>query len=222
MTIHSHPIAEPLLTAVIAHEHPLWLEAVEGLLARLGVEIVGKEDTWPTVLRRIEEERPDLLLTTSDVLDEAGGRYECLRVARERVPELKVIVFGDSRDPSEIETAFAAGAAAYVVKTAASEEIASAVRQAVKRSVHFPRHPAAAAVPRPSELLPEPRLTGRELEILRLVAEGRTNAQVAKVLWVTEQTVKFHLSNIYAKLGLSNRTEASRWAQLNGLLTKRD
>jgi len=62
-------------------------------------------------------------------------------------------------------------------------------------------------------------LTRREVEILQLVAEGYSNAQLAKMLWVTEQTVKFHLSNIYRKLGVANRTEASRWAQLNGLLT---
>ncbi len=61
-------------------------------------------------------------------------------------------------------------------------------------------------------------LTRRELEILRLVAEGRSNAQLAKMLWVTEQTVKFHLSNVFRKLQVSNRTEASRWAQLRGLL----
>ena len=63
-------------------------------------------------------------------------------------------------------------------------------------------------------------LTRRELEILQLVAEGDSNAQLAKMLWITEQTVKFHLSNIYRKLGVSNRTEAARWAQLHGLLDR--
>jgi DNA-binding CsgD family transcriptional regulator len=61
-------------------------------------------------------------------------------------------------------------------------------------------------------------LTRRELEILQLVGEGRSNAQVGRMLWVTEQTVKFHLSNIYRKLDVSNRTEASRWAQVRNLL----
>ena len=61
-------------------------------------------------------------------------------------------------------------------------------------------------------------LTKRELEILLLVADGSSNGQLAKKLWVTEQTVKFHLSNIYRKLEVANRTEASRWAHLNGLL----
>ena len=63
-----------------------------------------------------------------------------------------------------------------------------------------------------------PDLTRRELEILQLVAEGHSNTQLAKMLWVTEQTVKFHLSNVYRKLDVANRTEASRWAQLHGLL----
>ena len=61
-------------------------------------------------------------------------------------------------------------------------------------------------------------LTRRELEILKLVAEGHSNANLARMLWVTEQTVKFHLSNVYRKLEVTNRTEASRWAQVHGLL----
>ena len=61
-------------------------------------------------------------------------------------------------------------------------------------------------------------LTRRELEILTLVAEGHTNTQMARMLWVTEQTVKFHLANVYRKLVVTNRTQAGRWAQLHGLL----
>jgi DNA-binding CsgD family transcriptional regulator len=64
-------------------------------------------------------------------------------------------------------------------------------------------------------------LTKREVEILQLVAEGYSNSQLARMLWVTEQTVKFHLSNVYRKLEVANRTEASRWAQLQGLLPPR-
>ena len=66
----------------------------------------------------------------------------------------------------------------------------------------------------------QPGLTKRELEILQLVAEGHSNGELARMLWVTEQTVKFHLSNIYRKLDVANRTEASRWAQLHGLLAE--
>ena len=91
------------------------------------------------------------------------------------------------------------------------------MRQAFEHSIflaggRFPRHEK-----------PEPSgdwhpLTRRELEILCLAAEGHSNAELAKMLWVTEQTVKFHLSNVYRKLRVTNRTEASRWAQVHGLL----
>ena len=62
------------------------------------------------------------------------------------------------------------------------------------------------------------QLTPRELEILTLTSQGLSNAEMGKVLWVTEQTIKFHLSNIYRKIGVANRTGASRWAQQQGLL----
>ena len=81
--------------------------------------------------------------------------------------------------------------------------------------------PAPAPVVAPLAAVPAPEpcpLTNRELEILQAVAEGHTNARIGRSLWVTEQTVKFHLSNIYRKLDVTNRTEASRWAQMNGLL----
>jgi len=77
---------------------------------------------------------------------------------------------------------------------------------------------AASARTRPQRDSSLATLTHRELEVLQLVAEGHTNGLMASMLWVTEQTIKFHLSNIYRKLKVSNRTEASRWAQLNGLL----
>ena len=96
----------------------------------------------------------------------------------------------------------------------------AAIRQTFELSIYLARPaPVAPAEPAERALPPDaPRLTRRELEILRLAADGHSNAQLARMLWVTEQTVKFHLSNIYRKLDVSNRTEASRWAQRHGLL----
>jgi len=140
---------------------------------------------------------------------------------RELHPGLKTIVLTSSDDPSDISGAFAAGAAAYVIKTAHADDIASAIRQAFDHSIFFsPPALAPAETMAPSNGADE--LTRREFEILKLAADGHSNAQMAKMLWVTEQTVKFHLSNIYRKLDVSNRTEASRWAQLHGLLTVPD
>jgi DNA-binding NarL/FixJ family response regulator len=144
-----------------------------------------------------------------------------LRQARSTAPEMRAIVLSTHRDSSHIDSALAAGASAYVVKTAHPDDVASVVRQAFEHSVFMP---AASPAPAPTAGDASVRaerpggLTRRELEILKLVAEGHSNAQLARMLWVTEQTVKFHLSNVYRKLDVANRTEASRWAQRNGLL----
>ena len=115
--------------------------------------------------------------------------------------------------------AMRAGAAAYVMKSAHPDDLAAAVRQVFGPSLFLADSwTPAQAPPREEQPTETWGLTRRELEILGLVAEGLSNAQVARTLWVTEQTVKFHLSNTYRKLGVSNRTEASRWAQLHGLL----
>jgi DNA-binding NarL/FixJ family response regulator len=118
-----------------------------------------------------------------------------------------------------IDAAFEAGASVYCIKTADADDLASAIRQAFSNSIFLAtgRQPRAVQPVRSMESNVKD-LTRRELEILRLVAEGHSNSQLARMLWVTEQTVKFHLSNIYRKLEVSNRTEAGRWAQLNGLL----
>ncbi|MGH3033298.1 MAG: helix-turn-helix domain-containing protein, partial [Gaiellaceae bacterium] len=104
-------------------------------------------------------------------------------------------------------------------KMAHPDDITSAIRQVFEHSIYFVggQLPAVASGPVLDSSL---GLTRRELEILQLVAEGHSNAELARRLWVTEQTVKFHLSNVYRKLNVSNRTEASRWAQLHGLLSR--
>jgi DNA-binding NarL/FixJ family response regulator len=106
---------------------------------------------------------------------------------------------------------------AYVLKRAEPEDLASAIRQVFSRSLYLAGAEAFARVPNAEEV-EAVGLTRREREILQLVSEGNTNGQVAKVLWVTEQTVKFHLANIFRKLDVTNRTQASRWAHAHGLV----
>jgi DNA-binding NarL/FixJ family response regulator len=205
-------------TAVLLDQHPLWLDAVEQVLNRIGVEVKGKATSPEHALALIEEHRPNLLVTGIEMSDGTIDGIECLALARERVAHLKVIVLSALADSEYIEAALAAGADAYVVKTAHGDDLAAAVRQAFDHSIYLARgHNGGPS--RSRESVEETSgLTRRELEILTLVAEGHSNAQLARMLWVTEQTVKFHLSNIYRKLGVSNRTEASRWAQVHGLL----
>jgi DNA-binding NarL/FixJ family response regulator len=205
-------------SAVLLDRHPLWLDAMDNLVAEEGIEVVGRATDGDEAVALIEEHRPDMFIAGVDA--KRGEDIACVRSASRAHPELRSIVMADDADPDAIEAAFAAGASVYCVKVAEQRDLASAIRQAFDRSIYIAGSASETSY-RP--LLEEPApatldLTRRELEILRLVAEGHSNAQLAGMLWVTEQTVKFHLSNIYRKLNVANRTEASRWAQLHGLL----
>jgi DNA-binding NarL/FixJ family response regulator len=206
-------------TAVILDRHPLWLDAMDKLVVGVGVEVVGRATDGDEAVALIEEHHPDVFIAGIDPA--STDQVACVRRAQQSHPELKSVVVADNTDTGAIDAAFAAGATVYCVKTAEQEDLASAIRQAFERSIYIATNGGVDSSPRSRAAEAEPAahdLTRRELEILRLVAEGHSNSQLARMLWVTEQTVKFHLSNIYRKLNVSNRTEASRWAQLNGLL----
>jgi NarL family two-component system response regulator LiaR len=206
-------------TAVVLDQHPIWLEAVEVILERIGVEVLGKTTDPDYLIELVDRHTPDVLVTSIELAHDGIDGLSCLRLARERQPSLKAIVLSAYDDSGHIDAALAAGAVAYVIKSAHPDDFAAAIRQSFEHSVFMAGAPAAAPTPELHEVdTDDCGLTRRELEILRLVAEGHSNAQLAKMLWVTEQTVKFHLSNIYRKLDVANRTEASRWAQVQGLL----
>jgi DNA-binding NarL/FixJ family response regulator len=210
-------------TAVIFDAHPLWLEAVEGVLERLDVKIQGKTTSGMQALDLVRTHQPDVLLLEPDDGVTTSGGLDLMRRATDARPGLKIVVLADSQDTGAIDAAFDAGAVAYVFKSAHPDDLGSAIRQAFEVSIFLaPTHwgLSLAGSSRLAEAPPEnaPGLTKREVEILQLVSEGHSNGELARMLWVTEQTVKFHLSNIYRKLGVANRTEASRWAQVHGLL----
>jgi len=200
----------------------MWLDAVAELLRNGDIVVAAKTSPGPDALAALEEIRPDVLVTE---LVSRGGELDgpaYIRDALARSPETKIVVLAAAADSATVHEVLLAGASAYVVKTARQEDLLAAVRQTFDGSVFMA--PAAFLATRAIRLA-EPvdeakldRLTPREQEILRLLADGLTNVQLARMLWVSEQTIKFHLSNIYRKLGVTNRTEASRWAQVHGLL----
>ena len=203
-------------TTVLVDEHPLWLDTVAQVVADLGVQVIGKVTRASEALPIVTEHSPDLLITGIRMPD---GEIDGIALVREsllRVPGMEAIVLSMYDDAEHVEASFNAGASAYVLKSTHPDDLKSAIRQAFEPSVYFASDGRSSE--KPLKSLDDVGLTRRELEILQLVAEGDSNAQLAKMLWITEQTVKFHLSNIYRKLGVSNRTEAARWAQLHGLL----
>jgi DNA-binding NarL/FixJ family response regulator len=206
-------------TALLVDEHPLWLEAVAGVLDRIDVGVLASTTSPKQALDMLTEHSPALIVVGLDGQESPIDTLTFLQRARELRPEARTIVLSADRDSARIEAALAAGAVAYVLKTVQAEDLAYAMRQAFTHSVYVAPNAVARQPWGPQLVDPTPvGVTRREAEILRLVAEGHSNADVARMLWIAEQTVKFHLSNIYRKLNVSNRTEASRWAQLHGLL----
>jgi DNA-binding NarL/FixJ family response regulator len=215
---HSWGVRQEGRSAILVDQHPLWLDQIEQVVRAEGIKVVAKATSPTAALERLEDSAPDLLVTE---IRSAPGELDGLaliREARGRVPTLKVIVLSMYEDREHIDRALAAGADAYVLKTARSDDLMAAVRQQFRDAVFFAASHPAAGSSAPERNGDSPALTRREVQILQLVAEGHSNAALARMLWVTEPTVKFHLSNIYRKLDVSNRTEASRWAQRQGLL----
>jgi DNA-binding NarL/FixJ family response regulator len=204
-------------TALLVDQHPLWLDTVAQVIARIDVQTARATSSSSEAQDLLEELRPELLITELSMPQDEPDGLALIRYARESNPELRAIALSMYDDVEHIDAAFEAGAVAYVLKKAHPDDLTAAIRQAFDKSIFFAT-PARPAVAPTGKLADGSRLTRRELEILRLVAEGHSNAQLARMLWVTEQTVKFHLSNVYRKLHVANRTEASHWAQLHGLL----
>jgi DNA-binding NarL/FixJ family response regulator len=208
----------PKRSAVLLDPYPLWLDALTLVLERIDITVLEATTSPSRALAAVEEHHPDLIVTEIASTESGFDGITVLRQARERDPNLRAIVLSSFEDADHIDAALAAGAAAYVVKTAHPDDFASAIRQVFSHSIYLAGERAVAPAPEAKAQQDLSGLTRRELEILQLVSEGHSNAQLARMLWVTEQTVKFHLSNIYRKLDVANRTEASRWAQVHGLL----
>jgi DNA-binding NarL/FixJ family response regulator len=199
-------------TAVVLDPYPLWVDALEQVLARAGIGVVARASRPAEALAFAERHRPDVLVGEIHGLDSALEGAAVVEAAGRRCPGLRTIVVSSSENPDDVRRALGAGASAYAFKTARTAELVLVVRRVFEDERADRSGDDGAS---------GPELTKRELEILRLVAEGHSNAQLARMLWVTEQTVKFHLSNIYRKLDVANRTEASRWAQVHDLLPAR-
>jgi len=205
-------------TAMVVDTHPLSLDALARVVLELGFKLSARETRLARVADLVERHHPDLLIIG---VNEVNAEFEeLLRVLQGTDLKVRIVVIGDE-NPRRAQAAFAAGAHAYCDRTASADDLAAAIRQAFERSIHLP---PPLVDPAPSQTAADAEsshLTLREVEVLRLVAEGRTNKEIAGSLWVTPNTVKFHLSNVYGKLHVANRAEATRWAERRGLLDKR-
>jgi two-component system nitrate/nitrite response regulator NarL len=204
-------------SAVLLDEHPLWLDALEGVIQRAEICLVGKFTRPSDAVACIEERGAALLVFDPDVRDGELDGLECFRKARETAHDLKAVAVAASEDPRDVEAVLGAGVFAYALKRAHPDDLAAALRQAFDSSIYLAAAHGGSALGS-ADAAASAGLTRREAEILCYVAEGSSNKEVARALWVTEQTVKFHLANVFRKLQVANRTQAGRWAHAHGLL----
>jgi DNA-binding NarL/FixJ family response regulator len=197
-----------------------------GLAAYLATEpgmcVVGEASNGAEAERRIATleprgELPDVVLM--DLVMPEGDGISATAAIKERWPEVEVVAVTSFGDPEQVRAALDAGASGYLLKDCDPSDVAAAIRAAVAGGMHldpvvaraladFLRRPRAA----------QTRLTARETDVIRLVATGATNRQIARELQVAERTARTHVSNILGKLGLSSRTQAAMWAASEGLL----
>ena len=201
---------------LIADDHPVVLLGLRRAFERTeSMEIVGEARSGAELLQMVERRRPDAVLLGLRVRGIPG--LECIERIKMSWPDVKTVVLSSFEDKGTIDAALNAGASAYIVKSINTADIASVVRQAANGVVyHAPsRSPIAGGSDQPSE---EPLLTPREHVVLTAVVAGMTTAEISKDLWVSEHTVKFHLANIYRKLGVTNRAGAISHAMANGIV----
>jgi DNA-binding NarL/FixJ family response regulator len=205
------------MNVLIADDHPLFLAGVKELLGREeGFVVIGEARYGPEVLPLVSRLHPDLLLL--DLRMPGLDGLACLERVRVRHPNLKIVVLSMCAEPEQIQAAFKRGACGYVLKSIDANDLTSAIRQAVDGTAYHAFGLPALDEDTSARLA---GLTEREIEIVKAVARGLSSQAIGKELWVTEQTVKFHLTNIYRKLNVSNRTEAARWAFSQGFVEER-
>ena len=211
---------DTVLKVLLADDHPLILQGLRRTLEACDdIEIVGEARNGTELLALVERRGPDIVLMDLRMPGGPDG-VACLREIGRSWPHVRTVVLSASDDQESIDSALLAGASAYVLKSVGSVDVPSVLRQVSAGGSVFHAPIARPAASGGDSAAPEgPGLTARETAILAAIADGKTTRAISAELWVSEHTVKFHLTNIYRKLGVSNRSGAVRYAYEHGLVS---
>jgi two-component system response regulator NreC len=209
-----------VIRAIVVDDHAVVRSGIKLLLEREGdVEVVGEAGNAKDAVFAARAQKPDVILL--DVVMPGESGIEVLPKLLKESPETKVLVLSMQDDPNYVREAFAAGASGYVLKEAADEEVVAAVREIANGGRYV--HPAlgarmVAAEAEARAAAEADPLSEREREVLRLLALGHTNQEIAKMLYISVRTAETHRAHIMQKLRLSSRAELVRYALSQGLL----
>jgi two-component system, NarL family, response regulator LiaR len=213
------------IRVLLTDDHSIVRKGIRALLAtELDIEVVGEASNGKEAVELEEKLRPDVTLMDM-VMPQMDG-IEAIRHITTRRPGSRILVLTSFAADEKVFPAIKAGALGYLLKDSAPEELVEAIRQVHKGQPSL--HPTIARklldeLSRPASKPPTPDpLTDREVEVLRLVARGKSNRQIADDMIISEATVRTHVSNILGKLHLASRTEAALYALREGLATLDD
>ncbi|MFQ5854459.1 MAG: response regulator [Anaerolineae bacterium] len=207
---------------LIADDHGVLRAGLRALLnAEPDLEVIGEAADGYETLRRAQKLGPDVVLL--DISMPGPGGIEVTRQVKQELPDTRVLILTVHEDTSLLQEAMRAGAAGYIVKRAVESELINAIRAVWRGDLYV--HPAMTRAllkdltPSPtSDEDPVEPLTPREIEVLRLIAQGYTNRQIAETLTISIRTVETHRANLMGKLGLRSRVELVRYARERGWL----
>ena len=211
--------AAPPIRVLIVDDHPLAQSGMRNFVAAFrDLTLVASASSGEEALSLVERDPPDVVLM--DMLMPGMSGVETTRRIKQRQPHIQVIALTSSQDSNLVKQALQAGAISYLLKNVSALDLAQAIRAAhAGRSVLAQEATAALVQTTREERELGHDLTAREREVLQLVAQGLSNTEVGRQLAISRSTVKFHLSSIFSKLGVSNRPELIALAYQHNLVS---
>lgn len=218
-----NPMGDPI-TVIIVDDHEVVRQGVRAFLdAQAGLTVLGEAGSGNEAVKLAEESVPDVVLM--DLIMPGMDGVEATRRIKNISPRTQIVILTSYHDDEHIFPALQAGAISYVLKDVKMDQLADAVKRAAVGEATL--HPRVAAriiqelhgTPR-DEINPFTELTDREMEVLKLIARGSSNSEIAAELVISEHTVKGHVSNILSKLHLADRTQAAVYAWQKGVVRR--
>ncbi len=204
---------------LIVDDHPLYREGMASALRQLmpEIEVYGAENAEAGL--DLLDTMPDLELVLIDVKLPGIDGFSALDLYASRYPTVARMLISGQDDPELVRRAFAAGASGFIHKSMTVKEIVLAIQRVLDGGVFIPDDPRNEGAWEAKDVGADASMTLRQLEVLRLLGEGRTNKEIANTLSITERTAKAHVAAIFEALGVDNRTRAVVAAQRSGLLS---
>jgi DNA-binding NarL/FixJ family response regulator len=212
------------LTILLVDDHDLFRAGLRTVLTEHGMRVVGEAASGEQALAACAEHTPDIVLM--DVRMPGMGGAEATRQLAQTMPSARVLMLSISADEDDVMEAVEAGASGYLLKGSDIDELLAGIRAVAAGDALMSPIVAARVLdriraqsrPTPHDAYLARELSDRELEVLRLIADGRDNGEIASVLVISPKTVKNHISNILAKLQMENRIQAAVYAVRSGIV----